>query len=69
MMSEIIFIVEEAAEGGYQAKALSDSIYTEADTFEALKESIKDAIRCHFEPDDLPKIVRIHFVKDEVFAL
>ncbi len=68
-MSEIIFIVEEATEGGYIAKALSNSIFTEADTLESLKESIKDAVRCHFEPDDMPKIVRMHFVKDEVFAL
>ncbi len=68
-MSEIIFVIEEAIEGGYNAKALSHSIFTEADTIESLKESIKDAVRCHFEPDELPKIVRMHFVKDEVFAL
>ena len=58
-MNEIIFIVEESPEGGYQAKALGYSIFTEADTLEDIKLNIKDSIRCHFE-DNAPKIVRMH---------
>lgn len=68
-MSEIIFIVEEAPEGGYTAKALDNNIFTEADTMEELKEMVKDAVRCHFETDDLPKIIRLHFVKEETISL
>lgn len=68
-MSEIIFIVEEAPEGGYTAKALDNKIFTEADTMEELKEMVKDAVRCHFETDDLPKIIRLHFVKEETISL
>jgi predicted RNase H-like HicB family nuclease len=68
-MSEIIFIVEEAPEGGYTAKALNNNIFTEADTMEELKEMVKDAVRCHFETDDLPKIIRLHFVKEETISL
>ncbi len=46
-MNEIIFIVEEAPEGGYTAKALGESIFTEADSMKELKEMIKDSVRCH----------------------
>ncbi len=48
-MNEIIFIVEESAEGGYEAKALGYSIFTEADTIDDLKQNIREAIHCHFE--------------------
>ncbi|MGF1584063.1 MAG: type II toxin-antitoxin system HicB family antitoxin [Bacteroidales bacterium] len=66
-MNEIIFIVEESPEGGYEAKALGYSIFTEGDTIEDIKQNIKDAIRCHFE-DNAPKIVRMHYIKEEVFS-
>jgi len=66
---EIFFIVEESLDGGYTAKALGESIFTEGETIEEVKEAIKDAVKCHFEPDNLPKIIRIHFVKEEVVAL
>ena len=68
-MSEIIFIVEDSDEGGYTAKALGDSIYTEAETLEELKENIKDAVKCHFEAAALPHIVRLHMVKDEIITI
>ena len=50
-MSEIIFLVEEAPEGGYTARALGFSIFTEADTWIELKEAVQEAVRCHFEED------------------
>jgi hypothetical protein len=68
-MNEIIFLVEEAPEGGYTAKALDSSIFTDADTMEELKEMVKDAVRCHFEKENLPKIIRLHFVKEETISL
>ena len=46
---ELIFLVEESPEGGYEARALGESIYTEADTLEELREVVTDAVRCHFE--------------------
>lgn len=57
-MNEIIFIIEEAPEGGYTAKALGESIFTEADTFEDLKGMIKDVVICHFDEGMAPKVVR-----------
>ena len=67
-MSEIIFVVEEAPEGGFTARALDASIFTEADTLPELREAIRDAVRCHFEPENTPKIIRLHFVRDEVLT-
>jgi len=60
IMNELIFIVEEAPEGGYTAKALGESIFTEADTIIELKEMIKDAVLCHFDTEKVPGIVRFH---------
>lgn len=68
-MSEIIFIIENSDEGGYTAKALGYSIYTEGETLEELKENIKDAVKCHIDVKELPRIVRLHMVKDEVMAI
>lgn len=56
--TEIIFSVEESPEGGYEAKALGHSIYTQADTLEELKGMIRDAIRCHFDEERMPRVIR-----------
>lgn len=68
-MSEIIFLVEEAQEGGYTAKAYGESIFTEADSLDKLKKMIRDAVACHFDKDKLPKFIRLHFVKDELISV
>ncbi|MCD4691939.1 MAG: hypothetical protein K8R79_03400 [Calditrichales bacterium] len=69
MSNEIIFLVEDSMEGGYEAKALDYPIFTEADTIKNLHKMVKDSIRCHFEPEDMPKIIRLHFVKEEVIPV
>jgi len=66
---EIVFFVEESIDGGYEARALGHPIFTEGESLEEIKESVRDAVRCHFDDDDLLKIVRLHFVKDEVIAI
>lgn len=68
-MTELIFIVEEAPEGGFTARALGASIFTEADTWVELQAQIRDAVRCHFEDEKRPGVVRLHYVREEVFAL
>lgn len=67
--NEIIFIVEESPEGGYEARSLNHSIFTEADTFEELKEMIHDAVACHFTVEDRPALIRLHMVKEELMAV
>ena len=68
-MSELIFLVEEAPEGGYTAHALGESIFTEANTVAELQANIRDAVRCHFDEGKQPKVVRLHFVREEVLAV
>ena len=67
-ISETIFLVEEAAEGGFTASALNVSVFTQADTVDALRKAVRDAVRCHFDEADLPRVIRLHFVRDEVIA-
>ena len=67
-MTEILFIVEEAAEGGCTARAVGASIFTEADDLEQLRAAVCDAARCHFEEADRPKVIRLHLVHHEVIA-
>ena len=68
-MNEILFLVEEAAEGGYNAKALGEAILTEADTLEELRGNIKEAVACHFDEGQVPKLIRLHIVRDELITL
>lgn len=67
-MSEVIFNVEEAPEGGFIARALGHSIFTEADTLEELRAAVLEAVRCHFDPGTGPAVVRLHIVRDEILA-
>jgi hypothetical protein len=66
-MEEVIFMVEESPEGGYTARGLGVSIYTQGDTMEALRNAVVDAVRCHYE-DGKKRIIRLHIVREEVIA-
>ncbi|HPC82486.1 MAG TPA: hypothetical protein P5234_04330 [Thermoanaerobaculaceae bacterium] len=68
-MREIIFVVEEAPEGGFTAQALGHSVFTEADSIAELHAMVRDAVACHFDEASMPKLVRLHFVRDEVINL
>jgi predicted RNase H-like HicB family nuclease len=68
-MQELIFVVEEALEGGYTACALSESIFTEGDTLPDLYEMIRDAIHCHFDAGKEPEKVRLKFVREELLVV
>jgi predicted RNase H-like HicB family nuclease len=68
-MKEIIFLIEEAAEGGFIAKALGESIFTEGETLEEVKSNIREAVECHFDEANLPNLIRLHIVKDELMTL
>jgi hypothetical protein len=67
-MDEIIFVVEDAPEGGYTAQAVGAAIFTEGDSMEMLRDAVRDAVQCHFEPGEGPRLIRLHYVRDEVFA-
>ena len=67
--SEIMFAIEESPEGGYEARALGHPIFTEADGMEELKAMLRDAVRCHFDDAERPRVIRLHLVKDEVIPV
>ena len=68
-MTEILFVVEQDPDGGYVAQAVGESIVTQADNLDALREMLRDAMQCHF-PDETqrPRLIRLHLVHDEVIA-
>ena len=68
-MTEIIFVVEEAPEGGYTARALGESIFAEADDVSTLEVNVRDAVRCHFDESEMPRVVRLHFTREQVIAV
>lgn len=67
-MSEIHFIVEEAPEGGFLARAVGADIFTEADDMPALHEQVRDAVRCHYSDGDRPSVIRLHITREESLA-
>jgi hypothetical protein len=68
-MTEIVFVVEQAPEGGLTARALGESIFTEADDEAQLRTAVQDAVHCHFGEGESPKVIRLHFVRDELLAV
>jgi hypothetical protein len=67
--TEIIFSVGESPEGGYDARALGYSIFTQADTMDELKRNVREAVQCHFDEGEAPRVIRLHMVKDEVILV
>lgn len=67
-MTDIHFIVEEAPEGGYVARAVGEGIFTEADTLPELHTMLRDAVRCHFDEGQAPSLIRLHITREEVLT-
>lgn len=67
-MSEIHFIVEEAPDGGFVARAVGVDIFTEAEDLSALRAQLRDAVRCHFDEDEKPSVIRLHITREEALA-
>ena len=67
--TEIIFEVRESPEGGYEARALGHSIFTEGEDWADLKAMARDAVICHFDDQEVPKVIRLHLVREEAIAV
>ena len=67
-MNEIVFVVEQAPEGGLTARALGESIFTEADTEAELRVAVQDAVHCHFDEGKSPRVIRLHFIREELLV-
>ena len=68
-MTEILFVVEEADDGSYRARAVGAAIHTEGDTLDDLHREIRDAVHCHDEDGEAPPLIRLHHVRQELLAL
>lgn len=68
-MGEILFLIQELPGGGYSARALDHSIFTEAESLEELRSNLRDAVACHFDDGQAPATIRLRFVREEVLAL
>jgi predicted RNase H-like HicB family nuclease len=72
-MKEIIFEVrEDEVDGGYTAAALGHAIATQGDTLDELRAMVREAVQCHFGdglPGEMPRVIRLHFVRDEMLAV
>ena len=66
---EITFQVRESPEGGYEARAVGYSIFTQADDWQHLKDMMRDAVLCHFEEGEAPRSIRVHLVQDGVIPV
>ena len=67
---ELIFEIRDGEEGGYCARALGHAVFTEADSWEELRNSVLGAVSLHFEDSDLrPRTVQLHYVKDELIPV
>lgn len=69
-MSEIIFeVTEDEVDGGYSASAIGYGIHTQGDSTEEIRENVREAVDCYFdETMERPRIIRLHFVRDEVLV-
>ncbi len=67
-MTELLFLVEPDPEGGYTARAVGPAIYTQAETLDELEVMVRDAVNCHFEERERPKVLRLHIAYDRVLA-
>ena len=68
-VNEIIFVVENAPEGGYSARALGESIFTEADDLEELHRNVREAVLCHFGEVAAPKAVRFRLTRERPLGM
>ena len=67
-MNEIVFEVTQESDGGFVAECLTESIFTQADAWEDLRQNVKDAVSGFFFDKEMPGSIRLHLVKDEVLA-
>lgn len=68
--TEIIFeVTEDETDGGYSATALGFGIHTQADSLTEIRQNVREAVECYFDESmTKPRLIRLHFVRDEVLA-
>ena len=69
LVGDLVFEVIQEADGGYVAECLTESIVTQADTWEELRANVKDAVEGYFFDGPKPRSIRLHLVRDEVLSI
>jgi len=64
-----VFLVEESPQGGFTARAVSASIFTEGDSLDGLRANVREAVACHYDPGHRPQSIRLRIVREEVLRL
>ena len=67
-MNELIFEITQEADGGFVAECLTESIFTQADTWDELRKQVRDTVDGYFFDQPKPKVIHLHFVRDEILA-
>ena len=68
-MDELVFEVTQEEDGGFCAECLSENIFTQGDTWEALRQNVQEAVRgFFFDKPQIPTRIRLHLVRDEVLT-
>ena len=68
-MNELVFEVTQEEDGGFCAECLSENIFTQGDTWEAVRQNVQEAVRAfYFDQPQVPKRIRLHLVRDELLA-
>jgi hypothetical protein len=68
-MNEVVFEVVQEADGGYCAECLTESIFTQADSWSELQRNVIEAVNAFCFDRPAPASVRLHLVRDEVLAV
>jgi len=68
-MSELVFEVTQESDGGYCAECLTESIFTQADTWEELRANVVEAVNAFYFDGTPPARIRLHLVRDEVLSV
>jgi predicted RNase H-like HicB family nuclease len=68
MFMEIVFSITQEADGGFAAECLSEDIFTQGNTWDELRENVREAVSAYFFDQAKPTLIRLHLVRDEVLA-
>ncbi|MBB6147058.1 putative RNase H-like HicB family nuclease [Silvibacterium bohemicum] len=68
-MHELVFEVAQESDGGYIAEALGESIFTQGDTWNELRENAIEAVKAYYFDRQMPSGIRLHLVRDEMLAV
>ncbi len=69
-MNELVFEVTQEEDGGFCVECLSENIFTQSNTWEALRQNVRESVRAfYFDTPQTPKRIRLHLVRDELLVI